>query len=71
MAQPVGECLTPAELRKIGERLYGVRWQTKLARALPLSTRTIRSWLTSKRKIRPLVVERIRAMVAHNRTMRP
>lgn len=54
--------MTPAELRNIGERLYGSRWQTKLARALPVSTRPIRYWLSGERQIRTLVAERIRAL---------
>jgi hypothetical protein len=54
--------MTPAELRRIGERLYGPRWQTKLARALPVSTRIIRYWLSGKRAIRPVIAERIRGL---------
>jgi hypothetical protein len=54
--------MTPAELRSIGERLYGPRWQTKLARALPVSPRTIRYWLSGKRRIRPVIAERIRGL---------
>ncbi len=56
--------MTPADLRKIGEALYGPCWQTKLARALPVTTRTIRYWLSGKRKIRPVVAERIRSLAA-------
>lgn len=54
--------MTPAELRKIGEELFGPRWQSKLARALPVSTRTIRYWLSGKRKIRPVIAARIRSL---------
>jgi hypothetical protein len=54
--------MTPAELRKIGEALYGPRWQTPLSRALPVSTRTIRYWLTGKRAIRPVIAARIRSL---------
>ena len=42
--------MTPAELRSIGEKLYGPRWQTKLAEVLPVSTRTIRYWLSGDQK---------------------
>ena len=55
--------MTPAELRKIGESLYGTRWQTKLARALPVSARTVRYWLSGKRSIRPVIVERIKTLL--------
>lgn len=54
--------MTPAELRDIGERLYGPRWQTKLARALPMSPRTVRYWLSGKRRLRPVIAERIRGL---------
>lgn len=56
--------MTPVELRKIGEKLFGPRWQTPLARALPVTTRSIRHWLSGKRKIRPLVAARIRSLAA-------
>lgn len=54
--------MTPEELREIGESIYGPRWQAKLARALPVSTRTIRYWLSGKREIRPVIAERIRSL---------
>lgn len=34
--------MTPKELRAIGERLYGPRWQTRLAEAIPVDPRTVR-----------------------------
>ena len=43
------------ELRSIGEKLYGLLWQTKLARASPANPRTVRPWPSGDRKIRPLV----------------
>jgi hypothetical protein len=42
----------------------GPRWQTRLARALPDSTRTIRSWLAGKRAICPVIAEQIRGLEA-------
>lgn len=54
--------MTPSELRSIGERLYGPRWQSKLARALPVSPRSVRYWLSGKHQIRPVIAERIRAL---------
>jgi hypothetical protein len=53
--------MTPAELRAIGERLYGSRWQTKLARALPGNPRTVRRWLAG-RKMHPAMAARIRQL---------
>lgn len=63
-SRPNRQPMTPAELRSIGEKLYGPCWQTPLARALPVATRTIRYWLAGKRAIRPLVAERIRSLAA-------
>lgn len=54
--------MTPAELREIGEKLFGPRWQMPLARALPVSTRSIRHWLSGKRQMRPVIAERIRSL---------
>jgi hypothetical protein len=54
--------MTPAELRSIGEKLYGPRWQTPLANTLPVNVRTVRAWLSGKRKMRPVVAERIRSL---------
>ncbi len=50
-----------AEPRSHGERLYGPRWQSKLARALPVSVRTVRHWLAGNRNMRPAMAARIRA----------
>lgn len=52
--------MTPAELRSHGEKLYGPRWQTPLARALPVSPRTVRYWLSGERAIREVIARRIR-----------
>ncbi|MFO0847813.1 MAG: adhesin [Gemmataceae bacterium] len=60
----VSQSAAPTELRKIGEHTYGPRWQTKLARALPVSTRTVRYWLSGKRKIRPVIAERVRDLAS-------
>jgi hypothetical protein len=56
--------MTPAELRTIGERLYGERWQSKMGKALPVSTRTIRYWLSGKREIREVIARRIKSLKA-------
>ena len=56
--------MTPAEFRAIGESLYGPVWQSKLSRALPCSTRSIRYWLSGERSIRPAMVRAIRDLVA-------
>jgi hypothetical protein len=55
--------MTPAELREIGEKLFGSMWQTKLARAMPVNPRTVRRWLAGERKIHPAMAERVRLLV--------
>ncbi len=54
--------MTSAELRTIGEKLYGKRWQTKMAEALPISTRSIRNWLQGVHKINERTARQIRAL---------
>lgn len=55
------------ELRSIGEKLYGTLWQAKLARVLPVNTRTIRSWLSGRRDIPDETAERIRGLANSGR----
>ena len=59
--------MTPGELRTIGERLYGPRWQTKLARALPVNARSVRRWLSGERNIRPVIAARIKRLPGPDR----
>jgi plasmid maintenance system antidote protein VapI len=54
--------VTPGELREIGEKLFGPKWQSKLARAMPVNTRTVRRWLSGERKIHPAIAERVRSL---------
>jgi hypothetical protein len=54
--------MTPEELREIGEELFGTRWQTPLAQALPVSTRTVRYWLSGEREIREVIARRIKSL---------
>lgn len=56
--------MSPAEIREIGERLYGPRWQSKLARALGVSTRSVRYWLSGKHRIREPMAKLIRLLQA-------
>ena len=58
--------MTPAELREIGEELYGRRWQTALARALPVTPRSVRHWLSGKHPIREVIANRIRSLAAES-----
>ena len=61
-SRPDYQPMTASELRKIGEFLYGKRWQTTLARRIKVDARTVRRWLAGKRKIRPQVAEHIRSL---------
>ena len=36
--------MTPDQFRKLGEALYGPRWQSSLAHELQLADRTVRRW---------------------------
>ena len=55
--------MTPEELRSVGQAIYGKRWQTKLAEALPVSTRSIRYWLKGIHKINERTARQIRALL--------
>jgi len=43
--------MTPAELRTRGMILYGVQWQTPLARNVGVSPRTVRYWVAGEVRI--------------------
>jgi DNA-binding transcriptional regulator YdaS (Cro superfamily) len=43
--------VTPAELKEIGERLYGYGWQTRLAERLGVDGSTVRRWVSGKSPI--------------------
>jgi DNA-binding transcriptional regulator YiaG len=56
--------MTPADLRRYGEALYGPRWQSELARALDVSGRTVRYWLAGTHPIPDGVQSEIRRIVS-------
>jgi hypothetical protein len=56
--------MNPYELRRTGKKLYGEDWKSQLAVVLPAADRTIRSWLSGERKIRPVIANCIRALAA-------
>lgn len=43
--------MTPDTLSRIGQALYGSRWQSELARALGVSDRTMRRWVVGQNPI--------------------
>lgn len=51
-------------LQKIGEALYGPRWQSELARDLDVNDRTVRRWASGE-SVPPETLEaRLRALVS-------
>jgi hypothetical protein len=54
--------MTPNELRNLGEKAFGVHWQTALAMKMPCSPRTVRRWLSGDRSIGPMIEERIKSV---------
>ena len=54
--------MTPEELRKLGEGIYGARWQSALAAKLKVTTRSIRRWLSGQHKISEPVAMAIKSL---------
>lgn len=54
--------MTPDQLYELGQKL-GPGWQSKLARYLECTPRTVRYWLKGERKIGRLVAKEIRRIV--------
>ena len=55
-----GDRVSPTDLASIGAALYGPRWQTELARALGVSDRTIRRWVSGATAIPVGTIDRLR-----------
>lgn len=45
--------MTPAQFRKLGEALYGPRWQSNVAEDIGVADRTVRRWLAGYSPIPP------------------
>lgn len=60
--------MTPALLRKIGEALYGERWQSSLAVELGVSDRTVRRWVAGADNPRPGVWQDLHRLVLQRGT---
>jgi plasmid maintenance system antidote protein VapI len=56
--------LAAADLRLIGEALYGPEWQSSLARALDLHRNSVARYATGTRPIPATVTTRLLALVA-------
>jgi hypothetical protein len=55
--------MTPDLLRKIGEALYGGRWQSALAHEFEINERTMRRWLSGMQPVPPDRQHQLREMV--------
>jgi hypothetical protein len=54
--------MTPEELIRAGEEVFGAKWIRPLARKLGLSPRMIRYWKNGERRIREREADLIRAL---------
>jgi DNA-binding transcriptional regulator YiaG len=59
----MGSRMTPDQFRKLGEALYGPRWQSNMAHELGVADRTVRRWLVG-RAIPAGVEDALRAICA-------
>lgn len=60
----VSVLMTPAELRRIGEQLYGQRWKSALARELGRHKTTLWRWSHGIEVIPAVVADRLRVLQA-------
>ena len=58
-------------LHKEGERIWGPRWQTPLARALKVSDRTVRRWVSGEVPTKPWLFERLKTQPSKHQKERP
>lgn len=56
--------MTPTQLTKLGERIYGPGWQSALARDLGKNDRTVRRWLAGDFNIPDTIVEELDDAIA-------
>lgn len=57
--------MTPKELKKIGVKLYGYGWQTRLAEDLGVDGSTVRRWISGVVPIPNPVVIAIKCLASH------
>lgn len=48
--------ITPALLGRVGEALYGPRWQSELARVFAVNDRTVRRWVSGDSPVPPGII---------------
>jgi DNA-binding transcriptional regulator YiaG len=57
--------VTPKQLERAGKALFGPLWQSALARALYVDSRTVRRWLAGDREIPGPAVAAIECLLAN------
>lgn len=55
--------MTPTDLRRIGEALYGERWKVPLAGDLGVNRKTVQRWLNGHSAIPPEVAGELAALM--------
>jgi hypothetical protein len=63
---PTKPAITPDLLRRVGEALYGERWQSALAADLNIADRSMRYWLAGRSPIPPAVRDEVRGLLQAN-----
>lgn len=72
MASPSDMADRSAELRRLGEAIWGRQWQTPLAQAVDVSDRTVRRWAAGKIGVPDDVMMVVRALSdAYDREPKP
>jgi hypothetical protein len=62
--------MTDAELIvKVGQALFGERWQTALAHELSVSSRTVRGWASGEDVPRPMVFANLAHLASQRRNL--
>ena len=57
--------MTPSDITRIGEALYGKNWKSPLARRLGTSHRTVFSWSVGEHRPRGHYVSQLEALKTH------
>lgn len=55
--------MTPDELRRIGQIVFGENWQTPLSKSVGVEARLVRYWVAGDREIPPHRAQLIRALI--------
>lgn len=59
--------MTPTELSRVGEALFGARWQTEMALAVGVADRTVRRWAAGDTAVPSAIVPKLVAALKRRR----